>query len=64
MFPSIDIAKSGTRKEEKLWGRETTDKLHKLRRHLADLPTVEALDKLLELMKRYKTNVELLAAIK
>jgi transcription termination factor Rho len=63
IFPSVDIAKSGTRKEEKLWGHEATEKLHKLRRHLADLPTVEAMEKLIELMKRYKSNAELLGAI-
>jgi transcription termination factor Rho len=63
IFPAVDIAKSGTRKEEKLWGPEATEKLHKLRRHLAGLNTQEAMEKLLTLLQRYPTNAELLAAL-
>jgi transcription termination factor Rho len=63
IFPSIDIAKSGTRKEEKLWGPEATEKLHRLRRQLAELSTVEAMEKLLALLRRFSTNAELLAAL-
>jgi transcription termination factor Rho len=63
IFPAIDIARSGTRKEEKLWGPEATARLHALRRLLADLNPVEAMEKLLALLHRFETNAELLAAI-
>jgi len=61
IFPAIDIAKSGTRKEEKLWGPEATLKLHQLRRHLAGLNPTDAMERLLELLKRFPSNQELLS---
>jgi transcription termination factor Rho len=59
IYPAIDVAKSGTRKEEKLYPAEIVPRLHMLRRGLAGLHPQEAMTKLLELMNRCKTNAEI-----
>src|SRR5437870_752411 len=59
IYPAIDIAKSGTRKEEKLYPSEIVPRLHLLRRGLAGLHPQEAMTKLLELLHRCKTNEEI-----
>jgi transcription termination factor Rho len=59
IYPAIDIAKSGTRKEEKLYPAEIVPRLHLLRRGLAGLHPQEAMTKLLELLSRCKTNEEI-----
>ena len=59
IYPAIDVAKSGTRKEEKLYPPEIVPRLHLLRRGLAGLHPQEAMTKLLELMNRCKTNAEI-----
>ncbi|MGE3182523.1 MAG: transcription termination factor Rho, partial [Phycisphaerae bacterium] len=38
IWPAVDIAQSGTRKEEKLLSEETLQKQYKLRRQLSDMP--------------------------
>jgi transcription termination factor Rho len=64
LFPAIDIPKSGTRKEEKLYPAEIVPRLHLLRRHLAGLHPIEAMPKLLELLTRWKTNQEIFDLLK
>ena len=59
IFPAIDIAKSGTRKEEKLYPQEIVPRLHILRRGLAGLHPQEAMLKLLEMLHKWKTNEEI-----
>ena len=59
IYPAIDIPKSGTRKEEKLYPPEIVPRLHLLRRGLAGLHPQEAMTKLLELLNRCKTNQEI-----
>ena len=59
IYPAIDIPKSGTRKEEKLYPPEIVPRLHLLRRGLAGLHPVEAMTKLLELLTKVKTNQEI-----
>jgi transcription termination factor Rho len=58
IYPAIDIQRSGTRKEEKLYPADIVPRLHLLRRGLAGLQTQEAMTKLLELLTRCKTNAE------
>ena len=58
IYPAIDIQKSGTRKEEKLYPPDIVPRLHLLRRGLAGLHPQEAMTKLLELLTRCKTNAE------
>ncbi len=59
IYPAIDIAKSGTRKEEKLYPADVVPRLHLLRRGLAGLHPQEAMTKLLDLLNRWKTNQEI-----
>ena len=63
IFPAIDIAKSGTRKEELLIGPEEIIQTRNLRRMLGELGTVEAAKTLCDLFQKYPTNKELLAAV-
>jgi transcription termination factor Rho len=63
LFPAIDIPKSGTRKEEKLFSAKHIEAVRKLRRMMVDLNPVEAMESLLAALKKHKTNEELLAKL-
>jgi transcription termination factor Rho len=58
VYPAIDVQRSSTRKEELLLDDGELNKTYLLRNFLADMPTVEAIEFLLERMKRTKTNEE------
>ena len=59
-FPAIDVQRTSTRKEELLLSKEELNKVYLLRNFLSDMPPVEAIEFLLERMKRSKTNQEFL----
>jgi len=63
VFPTIDIQKSGTRKEEMLMPKEDLNRVYVLRRVLTPLSAVEAMELLLSKMSKTKTNGEFLAAM-
>jgi len=63
LFPAIDIPKSGTRKEEKLFPKHQIEAIRKLRRMMVDLNPVEAMETLIAALKKHKTNDELLAKL-
>jgi transcription termination factor Rho len=63
LFPAIDIPKSGTRKEEKLFAPKQIEAVRKLRRMMVDLNPVEAMETLLAALKKHKTNEELLTKL-
>ncbi len=63
IWPAIDIQKSGTRKEELLMDKDELNRVYLLRNFLADMPPVEAMEFLLERMKRTKTNKEFFATM-
>jgi len=63
IYPAVDIAASGTRREELLADAKTVEAKQKLRRALVDLPPEQAMQSLLQQMKRAKTNGELLSAL-
>jgi transcription termination factor Rho len=63
LFPAIDIPKSGTRKEEKLFAGKHLEAIRKLRRTMVDLNPVEAMETLIAALKKHKTNDELLAKL-
>ena len=56
IFPSLDVGKSGTRKEELLVGKDQLSKMWVLRRILMQMGTVDAMEFLLDKMKDSKTN--------
>ena len=57
-WPSIDITKSGTRKEELLVDKVTLSKMWVLRRILMPMGVVDAIDFLVDKLKISKTNKE------
>lgn len=63
LFPAIDIPKSGTRKEEKLFPPKQIEAIRKLRRTMVDLNPIEAMETLLAALKKHKTNEELLSKL-
>ena len=63
MFPAIDIDPSGTRKEEILLAPDELGIVIKLRRVLHALDSHEALNLLLERLKKTRTNIEFLMQI-
>jgi transcription termination factor Rho len=63
LFPAIDIPKSGTRKEEKLFPKHQIEAVRKLRRTMVDLNPVEAMETLIAALKKHRTNDELLSKL-
>ncbi len=63
IYPAIDIPKSGTRKEEKLFDPKNLEAIRKLRRMMVDLNPVEAMETLIGALKKYKTNDEMLVKL-
>ena len=62
-FPSIDITKSGTRKEELLVDRGVLSKMWVLRRVLTPMGTVDGLEFLINKLKELKSNSEFFDAM-
>jgi transcription termination factor Rho len=58
IYPAIDVARSGTRKEELLFAPVEANRVFLLRNFLGDMPEDEAIYFLLERMMRTKTNKE------
>jgi len=56
IFPSMDILKSGTRKEDLLVARQDLQKIFVLRRILAPMGTTDAIEFLIDKLKQTKTN--------
>jgi transcription termination factor Rho len=63
VYPAIDVQRTSTRKEELLLAKEELNKVYLLRNFLADMPPVEAIEFLLERMKRTKSNTEFFATM-
>jgi len=60
IFPAIDLNRSSTRKEELLLTDTELNRVYLLRNFLSDMPPAEAIEFLLDRMKRTKTNQEFL----
>lgn len=60
IFPSFDLIRSGTRKEELLLSKKELARLWILRKLLNEMTVIEAMEFLLERMRRTKTNEEFL----
>ena len=63
IWPAIDVQKSATRKEELLLPPDELNRMYLLRKFLADMPPVEAIEFLIERMKRTKNNKEFFATM-
>jgi transcription termination factor Rho len=62
-YPAIDVLKSGTRREELLVPAEKLQRIWILRKFLAEMNPVEAMDFLLERMRTTRSNAEFLATM-
>jgi transcription termination factor Rho len=63
VWPAIDINRSGTRKEELLLHPDELDRVRTLRRVLADMHPVEAMELLTARLRKGKTNAEFLLSM-
>ena len=64
IYPAIDIKKSNTRHEELLYHKDELSCIWTLRKLLNELSTVEAMELLLQRLKKTKSNAEFLMALK
>jgi transcription termination factor Rho len=60
VFPSIDVQKSGTRKEELLIPKDDLNRIWVLRKVLNPLSPVEAMELLIDKMSKTRTNADFL----
>ena len=60
IFPSVNVVLSGTRRDDLLLDRATANRIWILRKLLADMNPIEAMNFMLQLMDEFKTNVDLL----
>ncbi len=63
VWPAIDINRSGTRKEELLLHPDEIDRIRILRRVLADMHPVEAMELLTSRLRKTKSNAEFLLSM-
>jgi len=63
IWPAIDLMSSGTRKEDLLLDRDVLQRMYILRRHLADMTSVEAMEFLYDRMTKTQDNAEFLASM-
>ncbi|MBI5266022.1 MAG: transcription termination factor Rho [candidate division Zixibacteria bacterium] len=64
IFPAMDINRSSTRKEELLIPEDTLQKIWVLRKFLSEMNPVEAMEFLLDRLKKTKNNKKFLASMK
>jgi transcription termination factor Rho len=64
IFPAMDINRSGTRKEELLLTEEELSKIWILRRFLNEMNSVEAMEFLLDRIRKTKNNAKFLESMK
>lgn len=64
IFPSINIEKSGTRKEELLVHPDELSRIWILRRAINGVPPVEAMEMIINRLKKTKSNAEFLVSLK
>jgi transcription termination factor Rho len=63
VFPSIDITASSTRRDDLLVDKETLQRIWVLRKHLADMSPLEAMEFIKEKMQNTESNEEFLASM-
>ena len=63
VWPAIDINRSGTRKEEQLMHPDEAERVRTLRRVLADMHPVEAMELVTNRMRKTKSNAEFLLSM-
>lgn len=64
LYPAFNVSRSGTRKEELLYHPDELPRIHALRKVLAEESPVEAMNLLLEKIKKTENNIEFLMSMK
>src|ERR1041385_6812715 len=64
IFPAINVERSGTRKEELLYHPDEMNRIYILRKALAGVPPVEAMELVVEKLKKTRSNAEFLLSMK
>ena len=60
IYPALNWAQSGTRKEELLYHADEMNKIYSLRRAMKGVPSTDAMEMLIQRVKKSKTNAEFL----
>lgn len=63
IFPALSLDKSGTRKEELLYHPDEILKIYSLRRAMKGLPSTDAMEMLIQRIKKTNTNAEFLMSV-
>ena len=63
IFPAMDLAQSGTRKEERILPADTLKAVTLLRRSLSQLPPVQAMESLVQQLAKFKSNAAFLEKV-
>ncbi|MCH2036319.1 MAG: transcription termination factor Rho [Puniceicoccaceae bacterium] len=63
IFPALSMDKSGTRKEELLYHPDEMLKIYSLRRAMKGLPSTDAMEMLIQRIKKTTTNAEFLMSV-
>ena len=63
IFPAIDITKSGTRREELIFDKDDLQKMNVLRRIIAPMGTMDAIEFIMSKLKNTKSNDEFFSSM-
>ena len=63
IFPALSMEKSGTRKEELLYHPDEIQKIYSLRRAMKGIPSTDAMEMLIQRIKKTQTNAEFLMSV-
>ena len=63
VYPAVDIFLSGTRREELLLQDWELHKINVIRRGLAGHKPIEAIERLLSILKKFPTNAQMLTSL-
>ncbi|HZK68850.1 MAG TPA: transcription termination factor Rho, partial [Paludibacter sp.] len=63
IFPAVDIMASSTRRDDLLFDKDTLNRMWILRRHLADMNSMEAMEFLKDRLERTENNDEFLVSM-
>ena len=63
IFPSLNMERSGTRKEELIYHPDELQRIYSLRRAMQGIPPVEAMEMLISRLKKTRSNAEFLLSL-
>lgn len=63
IFPAVNLIQSSTRRDDLLHDKTTLDRMWILRKHIADMNSIEAMNMIGDLMKRTRSNEEFLISM-